>query len=536
MSEEKFTKDEKELLMRFVTNVDKPVFVLRNLPEVIKGALFSRYSRSVKGLRRLLLDEFINNPEGGFLVGKEHNQEQQLLKLQKAQDFYDRILDGYGDDSIGELGGAHLAFEQVSNIASKYIEDCRIGGSPLEKSTRYVRFDEKVKGKYQYYREPRILDSKHGDAYVELMDSLFETYSKFIDPLIGFVREKMPRDENVPKWAYEASVKAHALDAIRGLLPASTLTNVGLFGNGRFFETLLLKLKTSPLTEMRELGRVGQDELDKVVPSFVRRAQYGNKHFPTMAEHRKAVDGSMREVSIPLMKNSTEGALREVALVDYDDDAEDRVLASALYPQLHLPFDQLLQHVKYLNDEEREKLVGACLAGRKNRRHKPGRAFEHARYTFDICADFGCYRDLQRHRMLTQERQLLSTQHGYDMPKLLVDAGIEKDYCEAMERAAEGCSQIAQDMPEEAQYAVPFGYRLRWYFTINLRALVWLCELRTTAHGHPNYRRVAQGMYSEVKNVHPRLSKCFKFVDMNNYALGRLDSEIKSHERKQNAV
>lgn len=533
MTTNNFTPEEKALLKRFATNADKPVFVLYNLPEAIKGALFSRYSRTTKGLRRVLLDEFLNNPEGGFAAdaaGADARDE--LLNLAKAQDFYDRILDGFGDDSIGELGGAHLALEQVSNIATKAIEDCRIGGSPLEKSSRYVRFDQKVKGNYQYYREPRIMESKHADSYIRMMDSLFKTYSRMIEPMTGFVMEHLPREEGTPKWAYNASVNAKALDAIRGLLPASTLTNVGLFGNGRFFESLLIKLKTHPLQEMRGLGRLAQDELDKVIPSFVRRAKYNNRHFPAMAEHRKAVSGRMQEVAIPLMRTPVEKS-REVTLTEYDKDAEDRVLAAALYPELHLPFPQLLKHVRTLPLEHKDKILDSYLAGRVNRRHKPGRALEHAYYTFDILADFGAYRDLQRHRMLTQQRQFLSTNHGYVLPELVSDAGLEQDYKEVMDSAAEVYGKIAADLPREAQYAVPFGYRVRWYFSVNLRALVWLCELRSMAQGHPAYRRVAQQMFLEVERVNPRLARCFRFVDLNDYPLGRLESEVRQEKKKQ---
>lgn len=533
MTAERFTPGEKALLSRFVTNVNRPVFVLTGLPEVIKGALFSRYSRSTKGLRRLLLDEFLTSPEAGFAADAAGADAcGGMLNLAKAQDFYDRILDGFGDDSIGELGGAHLALEQVSNIATKAIEDCRIGGSPLEKSSRYVRFDQKVNGRFQYFREPRILESRHADSYIEMMDSLFETYSRLIGPMTDFVSECLPREEGIPEGAYNAAVKAHSLDAVRGLLPASTLTNVGLFGNGRFFESLLIKLETHPLQEMRDLGLLAQEELDKVIPSFVRRAKPDNRHFPTMARCREqaatAMGASSKELFGAVRPHGAEG----VALVDFGNDAEDHVLAAALYPELHLSFSQLLEHVRTLTSEQRASILDSYLAGRANRRHKPGRALEHAHYTFDILADFGCYRDLQRHRMLTQQRQLLSARHGYAIPGLVSDAGFGQEYKEVMDRAAEVYDKIAADLPQEAQYAVPFGYRLRWYFSINLRALVWLCELRSMAQGHPAYRRIAQQMFLEVKRVHPRLARCFTFIDLNEYKLGRLDSEMRAEQKR----
>ena len=182
---EEFTESQLKILTRYVTNSSSHIFVLRNLPEVIKGALFSRYSRSNLGLRTLLLKEFItNNDEASFesIVGKstandeERQAHEQMDAIKKAQAFYDRILDGYGDDSIGELGGAHLAIENVSMIAAKVLEDSRIGGSPLEKSTRYIYFDQKVKGEYLFYREPILMTSAYRDKYIETCNMLFEYF------------------------------------------------------------------------------------------------------------------------------------------------------------------------------------------------------------------------------------------------------------------------------------------------------------------------------------------------------------------------
>src|SRR5277367_2676672 len=185
---EEFSESQIKILQRYVTNTSSNIFVLRNLPEVIKGALFSRYSRSSLGLRSLLLKEFILNEETAFssIVGhesKDHLEiEEQLVAIQKAQNFYDRILDGYGDDSIGELGGAHLAAENISMLAAKVIEDCRIGGSPLEKSTRYIYFDQKVDGRYLFYQEPILMTSAYRELFLETCNFLFDTYSKLIPP------------------------------------------------------------------------------------------------------------------------------------------------------------------------------------------------------------------------------------------------------------------------------------------------------------------------------------------------------------------
>src|SRR6266508_406535 len=259
---DRFTEAERALLAPFVTDLDAPIFGLRNLPEVVKGALFSRYSRTDKSLRRILLDEFIQAPESGFaaIVGAVRDAQrapggEQIVAVRQAEAFYERVLIGYGDDSVAELGGAHVACEGVSNIAAKALEDSRIGISPLEKSTRYVVFNRKVEGRYRYLREPRIMESRHAVRYEAALDSLFDTYSTLLEPTIAAVRARTPRDEATSERAYNSATRAKACDLLRGLLPMATLTNVGLFGNGRAFEYLLTKLYAA-----RRAWRVGRSD------------------------------------------------------------------------------------------------------------------------------------------------------------------------------------------------------------------------------------------------------------------------------------
>ena len=237
---EDFSESQTKILNRYVTNTTSNIFCLRNLPEVIKGALFSRYSRSSLGLRSLLLKEFIMSEETAFnaIAGLtlkteegEREVEDQIMAIKKAQNFYDRILDGYGDDSIGELGGAHLALENITMLAAKVVEDCRIGASPLEKSTRYIYFDQKVGGEYLYYREPILMTSAYRDLYIQTCDKLFDTYSELIPKLTEVMEKKFPKEQNVSDVAYMAAIRAKVLDCLRGLLPACALTNMVMFGH-----------------------------------------------------------------------------------------------------------------------------------------------------------------------------------------------------------------------------------------------------------------------------------------------------------------
>ena len=531
---ESFTEQEKRILDPFVTNTEKPIFALRNLPEVIKGALFSRYSRSSKGLRRLLLDEFVENKDIKFseIAGlNTADSGSQMLAVQKAKDFYDRILDGFGDDSIGELGGAHLACEQVSIIATKIIEDSRIGGSPLEKSTRYLFFDQKSDGDYQFYKEPAIIDSEFRELYLETCRFLFDTYSKLIEPMKEFAKKAAPKEEGVSDMAYNFSIRARACDALRGLLPASTLTNMGVFGNGRFFEYLLLKLRCSELAEMRDLAGTMHEELNKIIPSFVRKADAGHKHFKPHKEFIQGSENAVLDIADKNLAGIKPEHRDEVELVEYDADAEDKLIAMILYRYSKHPISQLKGIVKKMSPAEKEKIIHEALCRRTNRRHKPGRAFENIYYTFDMLADYGIYRDLQRHRILTQERQDLTAEHGYAVPADIIDAGFEKDFRLAMEKAADAYYKISKKFPKEAQYAVPLAYKIRWYNKINLRSLYWLIELRTGKQGHAHYRAIAQDMYRKIAEVHPLLVKYMSFTDMNTYSLGRLDAEKRKEER-----
>ncbi len=535
---EEFTEAQLKVIKRYVTNTSRHIFCLRNLPEVIKGALFSRYSRSSLGLRSLLLKEFIQNEETSFasISGKteeteEGEHEDQSIAIKKAQNFYDRILDGYGDDSIGELGGAHLAIENVSMIAAKVIEDSRIGGSPLEKSTRYIYFDQKYEGDYLFYREPIIMTSAYRDRYVGACNHLFETYGKLIPPLTEQMEQGFPKEPDTPKVAYTAALRAKVLDCLRGLLPASALTNMGVYGNGRFFETLIQKLNCNSLNELQEIARASHQELSKVIPSFVRRSDLNHKHQNTYATFTEKMD-----VELNLMQKQYAASVEPltkpmVRLVNFDKESPHKVAAALLFSQSDCGLMELQEMCRRLSAKDRGQIFEAASAFRQNRRHKSPRALEHAEFTFEIVADYGIYRDLQRHRTLTQERQLLTCNLGYYVPKEILGTDMEASYCEAMDQAKEVYTEIAAELPEEAQYVVPMAYNIHWYFHINLRALQWMCELRSSPAGHPMYRYVAQEMAKQVSHTFPEFERFFKFVDYEGYEMGRLGQEIRTVEK-----
>jgi len=539
---EDFSEEQVKILNRYVTSTTSNVFCLRNLPEVIKGALFSRYSRSSLGLRALLLKEFILSEETAFeaitgLVMKsaddEEEVEDQIMAIKKAQNFYDRILDGYGDDSIGELGGAHLAVENITMLAAKAIQDCRLGGSPLEKSTRYIYFDQKVGGDYLFYREPILMTSAYRELYVQTCDKLFETYSLLTPKLTEVMEANFPKEHDVSNVAYKAAIRAKVLDCLRGLLPSSALTNMGVFGNGRFFETLVQKLNAHNLTEMQDVGKKAYQELSKVIPSFVRRSESNHKYQQTFNQFTEQFAAETKTLcdectgDIPSMRSAG------VRLIGYDTEGPLKVAAAMLFNQSQSGLLELMEYCRSLSEDQLGRILDMGSSFRENRRHKSPRALEHASFTFEIVGDFGMYRDLHRHRTLTQERQLLTCDFGYFVPNEIRDTEMEAPYIEAMEMAKQAYDQIAPDFPEEAQYIVPMGYNIHWYFHINLRALQWLCELRSAPAGHPSYRYIAQELAKQVCQVCPEFERYFKFVDYEGYELGRLGQEIRIVEKMQ---
>ena len=346
-----------------------------------------------------------------------------------------------------------------------------------------------------------------------------------------------PREEGVSDNVYKFTIRAKACDALRGLLPVSTLTNMGVFGNGRFFEYMLLRLRAHPLAEMNHIADKSQAELGKVVHAFVRRSSVDHKHFEPMRKYFADTFTRMEEVAKDVLTPYAPEKSEAVELVEYDDDAEAQVVAGILYPFSNLPKKQLLRIAREMSAEEREKVIAASAGMREHRRHRLMRGFENTFYTFDIIADYGAYRDLHRHRMLTQQRQHIGVSHGFIVPPEIEEAGFEQQWNEVMQKSAEVYNQISLKFPQEAQYVVPFAYKIRWYNKINLRALGWMAELRSGRQGHPNYRRVAQEMFRRVQDVHPVLAKySLKFVDMEDYNLARLEAEKRKEQKKLHDV
>ena len=524
---ETFTPGEADILRRYFTNLDGPVFALVNLPEVVKGALFARYSRSPKSLRRLFLDEFV----GDLDISGDQTVDA-TTGLARAEELYEKVFFEYGDDSVAQLGGVHLACEQASNILTKVLEWGRLM-SYLEQSTRYIAYDARLGGRYRYYRDPALLSSRFGTRYVGDMDRMFDAYTLLLGKVTDHVRATVERHPNDSDFVYRQATRAKALDAVRGVLPASSLSNVGIYGSGQGFEQLLLRMRSHPLPEARQYADLMLIELRKVVPSFLRRIDVPERGGRWVDYLTSTRDRSAELVHSLLGEAPVEHA-EFVELVDYDPDAEDKLLAAICYPHANLPEQQIMERVKRMGPTERLALVRAYVGERENRRHKPGRAFERVDYRFDVLSDYGAFRDLQRHRMLTVEWQKLTPNHGYVRPELVDEAGMADVFDDAMARSAALYDALKDDFPEQASYAVPMAYRIRYSMQFNAREAIHMLELRSSPQGHPSYRRVALEMHRLIAEQagHRAVADAMTHMTTEAPELERLEAERRAAARR----
>ncbi len=520
---ESFSPEEADILRRYFTNLDEPVFALVNLPEVVKGALFARYSRSMSSLRRLFLDEFVDDLDitGDITIDA-------TVGLRRAEALYDRVFFEYGDDSVAQLGGVHLACEQASNLLTKVLEWGRLMAY-LEQSTRYIAYDQRLGGRYRYYRDPQVLNSSLGTRYVGDIDRMFSAYSELVPVMQDFFRANVPKEPGDSDFAYRQAIKARALDSVRGLLPAASLSNVGIYGTGQAYEALLLRMRAHPLPESRFYADMMLTELRKVIPSFLKRVDLPDRGGLTsryLADNR----GAMEDVAGRLFGDAVGGPVADdsVELVDFDPDGETKMIAAMLYPHTSLADRTVESRVRAMPAAERVAVVRAYCGDRQNRRHRPGRALERVYYRFDVLSDYGAFRDLQRHRMLTIEWQPLSTRHGYVRPSAVDAAGEDEKFDAVMARSARLYEALSAEFGDQASYAVALAYRIRYSMQMNAREAMHMVELRTTPQGHPAYRRVCQRMHTLIAEEagHAAVAELMSFVNHSaDPGLGRLDAE-----------
>ena len=520
---ETFTDDERRRLAPHFTNLDKPVFALVNLPETVKGALFARYSRYPGTLRRLFLDEFADSlPElPASFEGDEGR---------RAAELYERVFLEYGDDSVAQLGGAHIACEWTSNVLTKLLQRPRLAAY-LEQSTRYIAYDRPVPGGggFRYYRDDSL-----GPEYAAAMDRLFTIYSESLPRVREWVDSTFPAPPAGGEAAHRRAVNAKALDLLRGLLPASSLSHMGIFASGQAYEQMVLHLLAHPLPEGRSYGEMILTELEAVMPSFlsrVRRPERGGRWIEQLASRTRIAMAAADRLGL---RGEPEPAPASVRLVAVDGD-ERRLAAALLVEESTASEAEVLAAVERLTEAELSGLIAELVGARENRRHRPGRGLEAVKYRFEVVSDYGAFRDLQRHRLLTVQWQELTPRLGADTPEEVGLAGCGGAYREALEVSEQAWSSLrSAGAGPAAQYALCLAFRLRYVFDMNAREAMHLIELRSGAQGHPSYRAVAQEMHRLIAEVHPSMGAAMQHVDLTTEPrLERLLAEMRTQAKRE---
>jgi thymidylate synthase ThyX len=515
---EEFTASERATLEHHFTNLDGPVFALTNLPEVVKGALFARYSRSTKSLRRLFLDEFAEDVgEAGELTGAGQA---------RAEKLYDRVFVEYGDDSVAQLGGVHLACEQASQLLAKALEWGRLAGY-LEQSTRYMRYDDRPGGQWRATVPPEIAGTELDARYRAYLDEVFGAYHRMYEPMESHYRALFLQQEGDSDFVYRQTIMAKTCDTLRVLLPAGTRSNLGIYASGQSYEQLLMRLAAHPLAEMREYGTLMLTELRKVIPAFLKRVDVEDRGV-AWSRYWQDTREQVTEVTGKSLLGIAAEDRPEVTLTDWDPEGELKVAAAVMYATSDLPDDQLLEIARSMTPEQRAELLTVSVGERGNRRHKPGRAWERTQYRFDVLCDYGAFRDLQRHRPLTIEWQLLTTAWDADTPVAIDHAGLRPGWDDAIGASREMEQELcAAGFEEAAQYAVAMAFRIRFVMQMTAREALHLTELRSQPQGHPTYRRIAQTMHRLIdeRAGHHAIARAFTYLDTGDVELERLDAE-----------
>ena len=517
------TDAERARLAPHVTNLDRPVFALVNLPETVKGALFARYSRYQGTLRRLFLDEFADSLP-------EIDRPWDAGEGERAAQLYERIFLGYGDDSVAQLGGIHVACEWVSNVLTKVLQRPRLGAY-LEQSTRYIAYDAPMPGGgYRYYRDPSL-----GPEYERAMDALFDTYAESLPRVARWADARFPAPAGEPTAAHRRAVQAKALDLLRGLLPAASLSHMGIYATGQTYEQLILHLLAHPLPEARAYGRMLLDAVKAVTPSFVARVERpdrGGEWIGYLERREQAAERWVARLGLDAKAAARDEQRPSVRLLHVDGD-EDALLAALLFEAAGVSEEETRIRLSALGADERAALLGDLVGARVNRRHRPGRGFEALRYRFEIVSDYGAFRDLQRHRMLTVQWQRLTPRLGAGVPEEVEAAGCGDAMRRAYEvSAAEWERLSAAGREREAAYALCLGFRIRYVLDLNAREALQLIELRSGREGHPSYRAVAHEMHRLIAQVHPAVAAAMTHVDTEaEPRLERILSEMRTQAK-----
>lgn len=535
-------------LTPFVTDIWGPVYTFRNLPSQLLGALFSRASRAKGDLRAVFLDEYIyeilrleeNAPKEDILLSKElreviefyHKHPLDIVfNSKRAYMFFAKWLAEYGDESIAQMLSTNLVVRGLSQPAIKFLEDERIGIAPIEKSTRYVNYGEKVGGRYLYKTDPRLADWGLKEEYEEVMDSLFKTYNDLLPIMIERLQKEYPEVK-------VSVLEKNAFDVLRGFLPMAALSQVAFHGNGQAFKYMIDRCAEHQRGELRWFAQAARAELDKEIPAILLRLdeeptqRYQRERIERRKRMRAVVDDVFGDEDFDRPLDSPQVYLRE-----FDPEGQEKVIAGLLFAEGNslLSWDTILNRVRGWSDEEKDRVLHAHFSGRKERWEKIARAFENAYVRFEIIMNSGAYRDLHRHRMHTQDRQRFTTHLGYEVFPEFEEAGLVSVLHDRMAAVNNLFRKIELVDPEAAQDVPTLFHYMRFYQLQNLRQVFWEGELRTIQQGRWDYRHIEQEKFRLLQTVYSLVMK-YMLIDMNEYGLARRGQEDRAKKREQKIV
>jgi thymidylate synthase ThyX/thymidylate kinase len=511
------TAQGKEALDEILTNSTGDVYGFYNkLDQVTVSASMARLSRRGDDMRITLLDEFIGQD------GKDEG-------------LIERVVTAYGDDSVQQLVGLHMVIENASNLLTKQIEWGRLA-SYLEQSTRYIYYDQKDQdGRYRYFI-PTDLNKATTAKYRQMMDQLFSNYSLVVHKLTDYLTKTNTTPQNERDIAWKSAIRAQACDVARNMLPVATKSTVGVFASAQALESMIMRLLSLDSLEARNCGQSLLNEARKITPAFLQRADKPERGGATIA-YKANTFKALSKLANELLPNSYASDYQDVQLGEFWPKNELDITAHMLYEHSNLSEQELKNIVSSTDYQAKLNIFNTYLGERLNRRHKPGRAFERIVYSFDIVCDYGIFRDLQRHRLVSDLTwQELSPRFGYDVPKLIEDANLTDLYQQNFDISLELYSLLQQQNANlQAQYATLMGHKMRWKITMNAREAMHFIELRTSPHGHPGYRKLAKQMHDKIAEVHPLVANAMKFVNKDeDPELTRLAAERSTQYKLQN--
>lgn len=519
----KYSKDDELVLNHFFTNLDKPIFFVRNMHPEVWALMQARYSRSTEGLREGFLGLLKEDQTNFKKLAEALRDTRSHVEIKHATDaainFMEKWVLGYGHASIAEGAVVGVGLEGISILATKVIEDNRLC-SFTEKSTRYVKFDED-----SFYIDKVLKESKYGKEIEETIKELFGTYTKLNEPVLNYIKSIAPPKEGQSVAAWERACAARAFDSIRYMLPACTKTSLGWTVNARNLAHAIMKLLSHPIPEMYSIGTVLREEGKIVLPSLLKYADENSY----LVETEK--DMSLLSDKLNITEQGIDST--PVKLVEHSHDIDDTIVSVILYRYSRAPYSRIKEKVKKMSEHQKEEVLKTYL-GKMGQFDWPMRELEHVYFVWDVFMDYGAFRDLQRHRICTQTNQVLTTFEGYSIPPDIINAGVKDEYDIVMQKCAKLFEKVYKDYPLFAQYLVPLGFKKRFLFTANLREMYHLIKLRTTPQGHFSYRNIARNMYDILKKSFPFAAK-YIVCSMTDEELGRLKSELKIQEKIDNA-